>query len=73
MDEAIKAYKEEVNRFLGTGTIDELPHIKDFFRMKDSSLIPDNDKTRYMSIDEGEYQSRNTPLPEVSDVVGKTK
>lgn len=73
VDEAIKVYKEEVNRFLGTRTIDELPHIKDFFRMKDSSLIPDNDKTRYMSIDEGEYQSRNTPLPEVSDVVGKTK
>lgn len=69
MDEAVKAYKKEINRFLGSRKIDELPQIKEFFAMKDSKNIPDNEKTRYMSIENKEYQSRKKVLPSVGDVV----
>ncbi len=69
VDEAIKGYKEEMNYFLGSGSIDELPHIKEFFMMKDSKSIPDNRKTRYMSIEKKEYQSRRAVLPSVESVV----
>ena len=69
IDGAIKEYKEEIGRFLGGRSVDELPHIKEFFMMKDSKRIPDNDKTRYMSIDKKEYQSRKEVLPGVESVV----
>lgn len=69
VDEAIKGYKEEMNHFLGSGSIDELQHIREFFMMKDSKSIPDNSKTRYMSIDKKEYQSRKAVLPSVESLV----
>lgn len=69
VEEAIEDYKAGINRFLGSRTIDELPQIKDFFMMKDSTLIPNNKEIRYMSIDAREYQSREAVLPSVSSVV----
>lgn len=70
VDEAIKGYKEEINHFLGGRPIDELPHIKEFFMMKDSKSIPDNKNIEYMSIEKKEYQSRKAVLPSVESVVG---
>ncbi len=69
IDETIEAYKKEINRYLGGKTIDALPHIRDFFMMKDSRKIPEDSRTRYMSIDAGEYQSRRDALPTVSAIV----
>lgn len=72
--EMIACYKEQMNQFLkaqnGKKTIDEMPHIKEFFRMKDSTCIPDKDQIRYMSIDD--YQSRTKPLPYVSQMIKKS-
>ena len=51
-----------------------MPNIQDFFSMKDSSKIPGNDQTRYMSIDNDEYQERvnnNIPLPTIKEVIEK--
>lgn len=69
IDETIEAYKKEINRCLGGKTIDALPHIRDFFMMKDSRKIPEDSRTRYMSIDAEEYQSRRDALPTVSAIV----
>lgn len=55
IDDTIEEYKKEVRRFLGGKSIDELPHIKEFFMMKNSKNIPNNESTRYMSIDAREY------------------
>lgn len=71
VDEAITKYKEEMNRFLKDKSIDELPHIKEFFMMKDSKSIPDEKTIRYMSIEKKEYQSRKGVLPSVESVVKK--
>lgn len=71
IDSAIQNYKTEINKYLGKKTIDELPHIKDFFIMKDSGNIPKDGQTRYMSIDAKEYQKRvkeKQPLPTVKFV-----
>lgn len=69
IDGAIEEYKKEIGRFLGDKSIDELPHIKEFFLMKDSKNIPDNEKTRYMKIDAKEYQSRKQVLPSIESVI----
>jgi len=69
VDQTIEDYKAEINRHLGGKTVDELPHIRDFFLMKDSGRIPDNGQTRYMKIEAKEYQSRKDPLPEVQSIV----
>lgn len=72
IDSAIESYKTEINKHLGKKTIDELPHIRDFFIMKDSEKIPDNKRTRYMKIknekDENEFQKRKKPLPTIRSV-----
>ncbi|MCM1057447.1 MAG: TIGR03986 family CRISPR-associated RAMP protein [Firmicutes bacterium] len=69
IDQAIECYKEEINRYLGSRTIDRLPHIQEFFLMKDSRRIPEDGKTRYMNINAREYQSRKAALPEIRSVV----
>ena len=70
----IQDFKEEMKRWLKK-EIEEMPNIQDFFSMKDSSKIPGNDQTRYMSID-GEYQERvnkNYPLPTVKQVIEQSR
>lgn len=76
INEAIEFYKAKMNHFLGSRKIDDLPHIKDFFRMKDPKQIPDDDWVRYMNLsDRGqdkEYQNRNknqTVLPSIAAIV----
>ena len=70
----IQDFKEEMKKWLKK-EIEEMPNIQDFFSMKDSSKIPGNDQTRYMSID-GEYQERvnkNYPLPTVKQVIEQSR
>lgn len=67
--EYINGYKEEINKKLGNKKIDELPSIKDFFAMKDSTCIPNNEDIRYMSIENREYQSRKKPLKSVQNTI----
>ena len=71
----IQDFKEEMKRWLKK-EIEEMPNIQDFFSMKDSSKIPGNYQTRYMSIDDGEYQERvnkNYPLPTVKQVIEQSR
>lgn len=76
VEEYIEKYKDTVNSVLPEGTIDMLPHIQEFFMIKDAGNIPDNEKTRYMSLEgkPGEYQERirnKQPLDTVREVVRK--
>lgn len=77
VEQAIARYQKEINQYLGGRKIEELPHIQDFFIMKDAAQIPDDEKTRYMRIDKtgkngkGEYQTRrknNQALPSIEFV-----
>lgn len=69
IDRTIENYKKEIRRHLGNKSIDELSHIRDFFSMKDSRNIPEDEQTRYMNLDAREYQSRKEPLPVVNSIV----
>lgn len=76
VEEYIEKYKDTINSVLPEGTIDMLPHIQEFFMIKDAGNIPDNEKTRYMSLEgkPGEYQERirnKQPLDTVREVVRK--
>lgn len=73
IEEMIGYYKETINKFLGVRRIDDLLYVKEFFMMKDSSKIPNNEDIRYMNIDNREYQSRKEPLPTVKEVFNKKK
>ncbi|MCR5624797.1 MAG: TIGR03986 family CRISPR-associated RAMP protein [Lachnospiraceae bacterium] len=68
----IDTYKEEISKEISPLKIDDLPHIKDFFIMKDSKQIPLNEDTKYMSIDDKDYQDRvikNSILANPSQVI----
>lgn len=70
-DVYIAGTKDEMSRLLGRDIMKE-PAIRDFFLMKDSKRVPSKDKTRYMDMDQREYQNRVTSLvclPTVEDVV----
>lgn len=87
IDDAIEYYKDTINSFLKVKTIDQLPHIQEFFMMKDAAHMPNEKDIRYMSIRVepkepfvngrpakavNEYQARaNTTLPTVTEVMGK--
>lgn len=74
VDSTIECYKKKINEYLGEKTIDELPHIRDFFIMKDSNKIPDSKRTRYMKIknerNQNEFQKRKKSLPDIKSVRG---
>lgn len=70
VDKAIESYKTEINKYLNK-PIDQLPHIQNFFLMKDSDRIPDNKQTRYMKIDAKEYQSRTNALPGIKAIISE--
>lgn len=72
-DDAIETYKAAISRHLNGRSIDELPHIRDFFLMKDLESMPDGKDIRYMSLDNREYQSRRQALPSIEEVVGSTE
>ncbi len=69
IDDAIRCYKDGMKKYLGK-PIDALPHIREFFMMKDSDNMPDQRKTAYMEL--GDYRSRvrdHVPLPTVSEIM----
>lgn len=57
VENAIQAYKDAMKDYLGR-EIDQLPSIRDFFLMKDPYSMPEEKTIKYMSIDNGDYQSR---------------
>lgn len=72
VDQMIDCYKKIVAEW-GEA---EKSHISDFFRMKDSTNIPNEEDIRYMSVDAGEYQKRTAayaPLPSIDEVIKKRK
>lgn len=75
IEDYILQYKDIINSWLPKGkTIDELSHIQEFFLIKDATCIPDESKTRYMSLEE--YRARvkeKKPLPLIKQVVEKNK
>lgn len=71
VERMIECYKKEISKHLDSRQIDELPHIQDFFIMKDAGQIPDYKKSRYMRIDKKEYQSRDEALPSIRSVAGR--
>lgn len=61
--EMVQAYKQSLKEFLGRRPESDAS-IATFLKMKNPEIKPDNDKTRYMSIDAREYQVRmNEMLP----------
>ena len=71
-DEYILTFKEKLRDYLNLKSIDlveKLLPIKSLLLMKEN--IPEAEKTRYMSIDKKEYQSRTTPLPNAEEVSAK--
>ena len=70
----ISSYKEKLCELLGLKNVNELernPSIRTLLRMKEN--IPSSALTRYMSIDNSEYQSRTQPLPTVEKVVSDSR
>ena len=69
----IQLYKDTVNKKLDGKQIDNLPHIEDFFDMKDVELIPEDDKTRFMTLD-NEYRYRKEKvLPSINSLTKKSR
>lgn len=70
IEKAIKDYKDTINQFTGSVPIDEMPQIKEFFVMKDSTKIPSENKTRYMNLDEYKRQIQTkSVLPSIQEVI----
>lgn len=70
-DVFVKTYTSTISDWLGKD-IRENAAVKDFLLMKNGTLIPDASKTRYMSIDNKEYQKRvnaKVALPRIKDVI----
>ena len=72
IEEMINYYKFFIKKYNGDRSIDELPLIKDFFLMKDSTRIPPRKLAAHMSLKEFQAQKKSmTPLPKVSEVASK--
>ncbi len=84
MEEHISYYKKVISEALarvGYGSkhnsnldlIMEMEHVQDFFRMKDSTSLPDPKMIRYMDINNKEYKNRQKALPTIKEIVPKKK
>lgn len=76
VQEAIDTYKKQASEWCKAESIEDEPHIRAFFDMKDSTKIPGEEDIRYMSVDAGEYQKRtaaHVPLPSIDEVIKKGK
>ncbi len=76
VDSLIQTYQNHINDYLkqhNMPKIEELSFIQDFFSMKDNTKKPDAKMIRYMSIDNGEYQSRNKALPSVKEIISQNE
>ena len=78
----ISAYKDEVNRELGSNHIDQQKSVRAFFMMKNADHILPEQETRYMSLDdkagEGKHnfakqRRENAILPSIEKVYGGQK
>lgn len=70
IDAMISAYKRHIMKYNGNRDIMQLPLIRDFFAMKDSTMIPDSEATKYMNLDQFQEQTRTkTPLPSPMNVI----
>lgn len=70
-DQYIQRAKDEMTEFLGRDVMSE-PGIRDFLLMKDAGKIPPKERTRYMKMQDREYQSRvrdGIRLPSVESVI----
>ena len=68
----IDCYKNGMSaKRLNGKKIEDQPHIREFFTMKDETRIPENNKTSYMVLEEFQAQRRsNAVLLKLGDVVG---
>ena len=73
VQEAIDTYKKQASEWCKAESIEDEPHIRAFFDMKNSTKIPGEEDIRYMSVDAGEYQTRTVPLPSIDEVIKKKK
>ncbi|MBQ9887295.1 MAG: TIGR03986 family CRISPR-associated RAMP protein [Lachnospiraceae bacterium] len=77
IDAKINAYKKSINKHLSGRKIEELDEIKQFFEMKNSKTIPDNEDIRYMTLDD--FRARKSPvkdehkkaLPSIKKIISK--
>ena len=73
VDELINIYKNHLRNYNGGRDISQIPYIRDFFAMKNSTLIPDSSTTGYMNLEEFQAQTRTkTSLPDVMDIIAKS-
>lgn len=63
--------KSDVKENNNIRTVEDILSVNTFIKMK--SCVPDENKIRYMDIENKEYQSRNKPLPSVDDVLNVNK
>lgn len=69
----IQLYKEQISQKLGADkNIMDEPGIKQFLLMKDGSKLPAEDKIKYMSIANKDYQNRRDRLPFPEEIMGQT-
>ncbi len=66
ISELIEQYKETM---IGGKRVDELSSVVQFLKMKNSEKLPNENDIRYMSIDDREYQSRDTRLGTIDEVL----
>ena len=71
VEELIQCYKDTINESLKGKTIEQLPHIKEFFLMKDASAMPDEKKIRYMDLNVDYRYRKDKVLQRVNDLVTK--
>ena len=62
MEETIQYYKKTISKFLAGKDVENLPHIQDFFKMKDGKKLPKREKIKYMTLTD--YKKRR-PLPSI--------
>lgn len=62
--------KQSMTKFLGDDVMRYTP-IYNFLRMKSAREFPDEDRIRYMSIQNHEYQNRWKMLPTIEDILDK--
>lgn len=70
-EELIQCYKDTINERLKGKTIEQLPHIKEFFFMKDASAMPDEKKIRYMDLNMDYRYRKDKVLQRVNELVTK--
>lgn len=69
VEELIQCYKDTINQSLNGRNIEQLPHIKEFFTMKDATVMPKEADIRYMNLNTDYRNRRDKVLPKIEDLV----